>query len=169
MQRLIKTLSLGLTWVARIATGLAFLVIIIAVVIQLLGRSGVIDSVIWSEELTRFALLWLVAFGAGLGLRSGALVNVDIFCEALPEPWPWRLRLFSAALTAVFAFSLLPSAAFFMRIGARQTAPALGIHMNWIHASALVTLAVLGTVATLRVIGMLAGTEKGRPDNLEDI
>ena len=70
MTRLISLL----TAIARIATGLCFGAIIVAVVLQLLGRSGVIPTVIWTEELTRFSLLWLVACGAGLGLRSGDLV-----------------------------------------------------------------------------------------------
>ena len=81
-----------LTVIARAATGVAFMVIIVAVVVQLLGRSGIISSVVWTEELTRFALLYLAAFGVGLSYRSGNLVNVDIVCEALPERAAWLLR-----------------------------------------------------------------------------
>ncbi len=165
MKRLISTATTVLVTLARIGTGAAFLVIIAAVVVQLLGRSGVIPTVIWTEELTRFALLWLTAFGAGLGLRSGALVNVDLVSESLPGRLPWMLRLFGAAVTAGFAFLLLSPAAFFTKIGARQTAPALGIHMNWVHAAAFVALLVLGIFALLRVIGMLAGSDDGLPNN----
>lgn len=163
MKSLIRHATSGAVWVARFCTGVAFLVIIVAVVLQLLGRSSLVEAQIWTEELTRFALLWLTAFGAGLGLRSGALVNVDVITEALPERISWRLRLFSAAVTAVFAFSLLGPAWFYTKIGLRQTAPALGIHMNWVHVTSLVALFVLGLFAALRVIGMLSGTDDGRP------
>ena len=151
------------TTIARIGTGAGFAVIIIAVIIQLLGRSGLVQPVIWSEELTRFALLWLTAFGAGQGLRSGDLVNVDIVSEALPGRFPWALRLFSAIVTLVFAALLIKPALLFVKVGARQTAPAMGIHMNWIHAAALVTLVFLGLFALLRVIAMLTGVENGLP------
>ncbi|WP_376872865.1 TRAP transporter small permease [Albirhodobacter sp. R86504] len=159
MTRLISIL----TSAARIATGLCFGVIIIAVILQLLGRSGVIPSVIWTEELTRFALLWLVAFGAGLGLRSGDLVNVDLVCEALPKRGPWILRLIAAAVTAVFGLMLVSPAWLYTSIGARQTAPALGIKMDWIHASSMVALLLLGVFAALRVVAMLTGDEDGLP------
>lgn len=163
MKRLISTFTSALTLIARGATGAAFMVIIIAVVIQLLGRSGVIAPLIWTEELTRFALLWLAACGAGLALQSGDLVNVDIVSEALPGNWPWRLRMLGAAGTAIFAFALISPALFFTQIGTRQTAPALGIHMNWVHVTSLVALVVLGLFATLRVIGMITGTQDGLP------
>lgn len=159
MTRLISLL----TAIARIATGLCFGAIIVAVVLQLLGRSGVIPTVIWTEELTRFSLLWLVACGAGLALRSGDLVNVDLICEALPKRGPWILRLVAAVVTAVFGLMLVPSAWLYTSIGARQTAPALGIKMDWIHASAMVALLLLGIFAALRVIAMLTGDEDGLP------
>ncbi|MCT4684507.1 MAG: TRAP transporter small permease subunit [Roseicyclus sp.] len=65
---------------ARLGTGLAFAVLIAAVLIQVVGRT-VGRSPVWSEELTRYALLYLVAFGAGLAFRSGDLVNADVISE----------------------------------------------------------------------------------------
>jgi TRAP-type transport system small permease protein len=159
---MIRVISL-LTTLARAATGLCFGVIILAVVVQLLGRSGVIPTVIWTEELTRFALVWLTAFGVGLGLRSGDLVNVDLVCEALPGRGPKILRFISALITTAFAFVLIPAGLLYTSIGVRQTAPSVGIRMDWIYASALVTLILLGLFAALRVIAMITGAEDGLP------
>ncbi len=58
---------------------------------------------------------------------------------------------------------LVPSAWLYTSIGARQTAPALGIKMDWIHASSMVALLLLGIFAALRVIAMLTGDEDGLP------
>ena len=91
---------------SRVATGLAFAVLSASVLIQVLGRTFA-GSPIWTEELTRFGLLYLAAFGAGLSLRSGDLVNVDLVCEALPGRWPWLLRVVSAVLTALLCAALL--------------------------------------------------------------
>lgn len=152
----------GLESIARAGTGLAFLVMMITVVLQLLGRSGWIAAPIWTEEAARFALLFLAAFGAGLALRTGDLVNVDLVSESLPEPWPWRLRLISALTVAGLCLILLPSAWFYTSIGVRQTSPALGIRMDYIHGSVLLLLALLGIFAALRVVAMLTGAEDGR-------
>jgi TRAP-type transport system small permease protein len=153
-----------LTTLLRIATGLSFMVMIIAVIIQLLGRSGVIPTMIWTEELSRFALIWLAALGVGLALNSGDLVNVDLVCEALPGRGPWILRLTAAAITAAFCFILIPGAMLYTSIGVRQTAPALGIHMTWSFAATIVAFVTLGGFATLRVIAMLMGVENGLPN-----
>ncbi|WP_226627433.1 TRAP transporter small permease [Alloyangia pacifica] len=157
-----------LTAIARIATGLSFAVIIAAVIIQLLGRSGVIDSVVWTEELTRFALLFLAAFGVGLAYRSGDLVNVDIVCEALPGRLPWILRLVSALITLGFGLMLIKATWLYVSIGVRQTAPSLGIRMDFIHASVLVALVSLSIFAALRVFAMLTRRETGLPDKPEE-
>lgn len=159
-----------LTTLLRCATGLSFLVMIFAVVIQLLGRSGMIPAMIWTEELSRFALIWLAALGVGLGLYSGDLVNVDLVCESLPGRGPWVLRLVAAAITAAFCIILLPEALLYTSIGARQTAPALGIHMTWIYAATVVTFVTLGAFAVLRVIAMIIGVEDGLPKRqMEDL
>ncbi|ANB35223.1 TRAP transporter small permease [Rhodovulum sulfidophilum] len=156
------------TALARIGAGLSFAVLIGAVLLQVIGRS-LGNSPVWTEELTRFALLFLIAFGAGLSLRSGDMVNVDIVCEALPGRWPWRLRLLSALATGGMALYLLPHAWRFVSIGRMQSSPALGLKMSYVHVTVFLMLALLVLFAALRVLGMLTGTEDGTPEKAEDI
>lgn len=149
--------------VARAGAGIAFALLMVSVIVQLVGRSGWIPAQIWTEEAARFCLLYLAAFGVGPALRSGDLVNVDLVSELRPAPWPWRLRLLSAIVVAGMCILLLPAAWFYTSIGARQTAPSLPIRMDFIHASMLVLLIVLGLFAALRAVAMLTGTEDGEP------
>ena len=159
--RFVEILETIVGAVFRLLVGLAFLVLIGAVLMQVAGRlSGA--SPVWTEELSRFALLYLAAIGAGLALRSGDLVNVDIVCEALPDRMSWALRLISALLVAGLGLYLLPMAWQFTRIGHIQTSPALGLRMSFVHLSIFLMLALLAFFAVLRVIGMLAGTDDGR-------
>ncbi len=148
--------------ICRLGIGLAFSVLIGAVLLQVVGRL-IGSSLVWTEELTRYALLYMAAFGAGLALRSGDLVNVDVVCEALPGRLPWWLRLFAAIATAGLTLYLLPQAWRFVSIGQMQTSPALGIRMSFIYFTMFLLLAVLALFAVLRVVGMLAGAEDGRP------
>lgn len=158
MRRLINALELS----ARLGVGLSFGLLMLSVLVQLVGRSGWIAAPIWTEEAARFCLLYLAAFGGGLALRSGDMVNVDLVSESLPDPWPWRLRLASAITVAGLCLILLPSAWFYTSIGVRQTSPALGIRMDAIHGSVLLLLILLGLFAALRVTAMLTGDEDGR-------
>ncbi|MSU90724.1 TRAP transporter small permease subunit [Rhodobacteraceae bacterium 2CG4] len=152
---------------ARIGTGVSFAVLIGAVLIQVVGRSAG-ASPVWTEELTRFALLFTVAFGAGLSLRTGDLVNVDVICESLPGRAPWMLRLLAAVTTAAISIYLLPFAWKFVAIGRMQTSPALGLRMDYAHFTILLMLALLAVFGALRALGMLAGVEDGTPATREE-
>ena len=147
---------------ARIGAGVSFAVLIAAVLVQVGGRA-VGDSPVWTEELTRFALLYTVAFGVGLAFRSGDLVGVDAVSESLPGRWPWRLRLLAALVTAGLALYLLPHAWQYVSIGRLQSAPALGVRMDFVHVTVWLLLAVLALFSALRVLGMMSGAEDGRP------
>ena len=143
----------------RVGTGVAFAALICSVSIQVVGRSILNDSPVWTEEATRFALLWLAALGAGLSYRSGDLVDVDIVREALPGPWPRRLRMLGALATAGLCLVLVPAAWLYTSIGARQTSPALGWRMDLVHASVLVLLVSLALFALLRLVLLASGAE----------
>jgi TRAP-type C4-dicarboxylate transport system permease small subunit len=56
----------------------------------------------WTEVLTRFALIWMVYIGAGVALRNGAMVSVDLMHRKLPAAWRKKLELFIA--TTVLSF-----------------------------------------------------------------
>lgn len=158
----------ALVALCRFGTAIGFLVLIAAVLTQVLGRTVFSSSPPWTEELTRYAMLWTVAFAAGLSFRSGDLVNVDILCESLPGRWPWALRLVSALATAGLCAVLLYPAWRYTAVGSRQTSPVLLVPMSYIHASILALLALLMVFALLRIVEMLRGASDGRPVINED-
>jgi TRAP-type C4-dicarboxylate transport system permease small subunit len=136
--------------VSRAATGLAFAVLAGAVLLQVISRTFLPQSPVWTEELTRFALLYLVGFGVGLSLRSGDLVNVDLVLELIPRPARRRLEVVAALITVGFALALIAPSWQFMRIGAFQTSPALGWRMDWVFASMPLVMLMLGLFGALR-------------------
>ncbi|SDK81848.1 TRAP transporter small permease [Aliiruegeria lutimaris] len=158
LDRLTKLLAA----ICMIGVGVSFATLIVVVLIQVVGRT-IGSSPVWTEELTRFALLYLAAFGVGLSLRSGDLVNVDVICENLPAPFPWVLRLLSAALTGTLALILIPYSWKFTSIGKMQTSPALGLRMDMVHFTVTLLLVLLCVFAFLRVVQMLFAGDDGIP------
>ena len=143
---------------ARTGVALSFAVMIASVLIQVVGRTAG-SSPVWTEELTRFALLFMVAFGVGLSLRTGDLVNVDVVCDSLPRPLPFVLRLVCALIILGFTALILPEAWKFFSIGSFQFSPALGLRMDVMHATVLVFLGSLFLFALIRVVEMLTGND----------
>ena len=163
VKQAIRHLTRAAIVLARLGAGIAFAVLIGAVLLQVAGRlSG--SSPVWTEELTRYALLYLVGFGAGLAFLSGDLVNVDVVCEQLPGKAPWVLRLVAAVATAGLALYLLSHAWKFTAIGRMQTSPALGLKMIYVHFAVWLILGLLALFRAVRIAGMLSGTDDGRPE-----
>ncbi|WP_339858290.1 TRAP transporter small permease [Thalassospira alkalitolerans] len=149
----------------RIGTGIAFGILIATVLTQVFSRTFLPDSPVWTEELTRHALLFLAAFGVGLSFRNGELVNVDIVCEMLPPRIQRALMFVSAGLTAAFCLVLLSPAWMFVSIGELQTSPALGVRMDFIHVTVFILLALLALFAVLRMIRVITGASDGKPED----
>jgi TRAP-type C4-dicarboxylate transport system permease small subunit len=153
----------GLEGLCRLLILAAFLVLSGSVLLQVFARTFLSTAPVWTEELTRFCLIYIGALGAGLALRSGDMVNVDLLCESLPGRGPWVLRLVCALLTAAFAIVLLSSAWDYTLIGRRQTAASLGWRMDFIHASMLILFVTLALWALMRAFEMLTGRHDGLP------
>lgn len=149
----------------RVGTGAAFGVLICTVLIQVFSRTFLPSSPVWTEELTRHALLFMAAFGVGLSFRNGELVNVEIICDLLPLSVQRALMFVSAALTAGFCLILLSPAWMFVSIGELQTSPALGVRMDFIHATVFILIAVLCLFAVLRIIRIIAGVSDGKAED----
>lgn len=144
-----QKLSHGLDRLCRAGVFLAFLILIAAVLTQVLGRTFG-NSPVWTEELTRFALIYMTALGAGLALMTGDLVNVDIVCDRLPAPWPRVLTVIASLATAGLAALLLPGAWKFVAIGQLQKSPAMAVQMDFVHFSVFLLFALLLVFALLR-------------------
>jgi len=154
-KKLLKSLAAATTRLAEVLVGIAFCVLIVTVIIQVVGRSSLFESPVWTEELTRYALLYLTAFGVGLSYLRGDLVNVDVVCESLPGRIPWLLRLLTAVIIVIFSSALLLPAWKYTSIGVFQTSPALGWRMDFIHASVLCMIVSLLLFALVRISSLL--------------
>ena len=153
---------------SRMMTGIAFCVLMVAVIIQVFGRANLFDAPIWTEELTRYALLFVGAFGVGLSYHNGELINVDMVSESLPNKWPKVFRFISALATAFLCAMLIGPAWLYTSIGAYQTSPALQWRMDFIHVSILVMLISLLVFSAVRTLSMLMKISDGLPEVKEE-
>jgi TRAP-type C4-dicarboxylate transport system permease small subunit len=75
----IKHLSLFLAW-------MFLLINIIDIVFSVISRYFFSSSLVWTEELARFTLIWAVMFGGVAALSYGEHVSITIVVEKLPKP-----------------------------------------------------------------------------------
>jgi TRAP-type C4-dicarboxylate transport system permease small subunit len=74
--------------------------------VQIAGRFVFSYSIFWSDELTRFLLIWISFLGMSAGVRRGAHPGIDSLARALP-PRSARALLSLALLLCLLFFAVM--------------------------------------------------------------
>ncbi len=108
----------------------------VVIIIQVYMRYVAKSPFPWSEELARFLMAWIAFLGAGMGIRIGSHVGVELFVKKL---FPLRAQLWISLLIKiplfVLFFVLIKEGYFLCREIAFQRSPALMVSMAWPYAS----------------------------------
>lgn len=130
-----------LKWVERLCLGLTvilFLGLIAAVLLQVFARYALASTPVWTEELARFLLIYMVAFACGLAAHHRELVNVDLLINLLPSRLRRLWLLLLDAVVIAFAVVFFVNAIDYVEFSAMQNATTLPIPMSWITISVLI-------------------------------
>ena len=150
---LLKQLERLIKW----AIFVAFLAMIVAVVVQVFARTFMDQPPLWTEEVSRLTLMYILGLGVGASVLTGDLVNVDLALMIMPKPVRRFCELASAALVSLFGFMLVPGAWEFTELGAMQTSPSLQLPMQYIFASMLFFAVLLGVFGLVKFLEVLLG------------
>jgi TRAP-type C4-dicarboxylate transport system permease small subunit len=124
-------------WIYRGLKGLlTFLIaiLIVPVTMQIVARfSDSVPNYIWTEEMSRFCLIWIIMLGASVAVRDGTHFDVDV----LPHPKTAVGLALSRIVvhTAIFLVALifLGFGWRFAQFGYDQSSELTGINMISIH------------------------------------
>ncbi|MDR2392196.1 MAG: TRAP transporter small permease [Planctomycetota bacterium] len=142
---------------------LAFLGLVGSVLLQVFARWFLPRVPSWTEETSRMFLIWLVGFGGGLAYRRGGYVNVDLLINFFPARLRRPLARLGDLIIALFMILFTWQAWLqTVRMGRRQTSPALDLPMQYVFFA----LCVLGAGVVLFSLchllpGSPASGEKG--------
>ncbi len=70
-------------WLVRVVAVLVGS-ILFSVAAQVLSRSLGIAFLVWTDEVTRVAVVWLTFLGSAVGIRRNAHFVIDVFVQLLP-------------------------------------------------------------------------------------
>ena len=132
MRKLIDWLYLGLQGL------LTFLIaiLILPVSMQILARfTDIVPNYIWTEEMARLCLIWIIMIGASVAVRDGTHFDVDVLPHPKTAAGVAASRL--VVHTAIFLVALI-FLAFgwrFTEFGYDQSSELTGINMATIHVA----------------------------------
>jgi len=133
-------------WIDTLFTTLAVVALVTmagTVLLQIAARLFLPFSIAWTEELSRYLFVYMVALSAGVVLRQHRNVNVELFHHRLGLRARAACQALICLLIAGFAWIVLPYAWQYAQVGAWQTSPTLRIPMLYIFFSTVVMFALL--------------------------
>ncbi len=103
----------------RFAVAVALCAIFLIVFVNVVGRYVFGTSLAWAEEVARFLMIFCTFAGAGLALREGRLVSIDMLLDQLPPHSPLlkAIRWGGVALMALLMIGLVWYGSKFVQFG----------------------------------------------------
>src|SRR5438105_11574034 len=97
LQRLAGRLDFILNWIAVSAAGGLTLCVLLGVVSRAFN-----DPFGWTEELSRFLMIWVAALGWVLATRRRAHIRIRFFHDLLPRFWRSMAEIVMQLAVALF-------------------------------------------------------------------
>ena len=129
-------------------------VILIAAVFY---RYALNNAIAWSEEGSKYLMVWLTFLGAPIALRHAAHINIDLLVKLFP---PRGRQAFYLGINLIIITTmgiLLWKGWEFAQLGARQVASSFNFSMVWMYVAVPIGSALTGLVAIELALKALLG------------
>ena len=147
----------------EILGGILMAVIFLCATFQVLNRFMLHSSAPWTEELCRYAFIWVAFLGVANGVKRGTHLNVDLIDSVLPKKVKAVLDVvLDAAFLLLMAYMLKISIDYLMRV-ARYGTVSVGLKIPmWIVYSILPLFTTLTMVRlVVKYVRKLINRKKG--------
>ncbi|WP_174734380.1 TRAP transporter small permease [Mesobacillus harenae] len=128
------------------------------VIAQVFFRYVLSKPLIGSEELARFAMVWLVMIGATVVLRNRSHIAVEFFVELCPKAVQKAARILTYLLILVFSWILLTEGIHLTESSMNHLAPATQIPNGYITLS----IPIAGFISILYMLEAIVLEFKGK-------
>lgn len=137
-----KSIVRALDWFGYLLLVAATLVMVISILLQVFFRYALNSPLYWSEEIARYAFVWLVFMGAAIASKRGAHIGVDYLVMHLPEIPKNLLAIFVNLLILFFISCVVYMSVGVIQSNMTQLSPAMRIPMGYIYMAIPIGLGI---------------------------
>ncbi|MEW6624097.1 MAG: TRAP transporter small permease [Bacillota bacterium] len=155
----LEGLSKGMDWVI---TRLVFMLIISMVIVttlQIIFRVF-FTALVWSEELSRYLLVWSTFFAATMAYRRGNHIAITVFINFFKPKVKALFNILIYLLSMVFFAIIIRYGWQIIQMQIFQISPAMSLPMKYVYLSIPLSLLVMmlhAIAGTAREIGVFLG------------
>lgn len=116
--------------------GVLSIVLLIPVGMQILARYGeIIPNFLWTEELARFTLIWMVMIGSVVAVRENAHFDIDLLPAPKTPLGELIARLVVRLSVLLFGLVFLWGSIEYTRYGMRLTSDMAEVNMAYVYGA----------------------------------
>lgn len=138
------------------------LVILVLILIQVYFRFFTESSIAWSEELSRFLLIWLVFLGAVVALRQGAHIQIDSLLDIMPKTVRKIMLLLRNMIMILFLGMLFIGILPTLEVVSLQKSPGLGLNMKYVYGIFPISIGLMAIIVIWSFVTLFKGGEKAK-------
>ncbi|WP_240731111.1 MULTISPECIES: TRAP transporter small permease subunit [unclassified Escherichia] len=128
--------------------------------LQVISRPLPISSPAWTEEVARFLLVYVVAFGCALATGKRELVNVDLVVSLLPSGLKKYLVLLIDLVILTCSITLMINSVEYVESTMWRMATTLPISQAWVTSSVII---ITGNISLFTLFNLIRDfTPQGR-------
>jgi len=125
--------------IVEIIIALQVAVLSVVVLLQVFFRYVLNYPLAWSEELSRFLLIWVVLLGAAIGIKRKSHFSVDIVFKKFPEKLQQRIQFAIDVFLFILIFDVMViNGVYLANLTFRQISPALHLRVSYVYSAVLV-------------------------------
>lgn len=129
-----KTLIDGFYRLLQVLLTLLMAALIVPVTLQIVSRfTGLVPRYVWTEELARFAFIWVIMIGSMIAVRDGSHFDLEILPTARTPRGRAALRMVRHVAMLLVALIFVWFGYRFAQFGLDQESDLTGINMLAIH------------------------------------
>ena len=110
-------------------------------------RYALNNAIAWSEEGSKYLMVWLTFLGAPIALRHAAHINIDLLVKVFPPRGRQAFYLGINLIITITMGILLWKGWEFAELGARQVASSFNFSMVWMYVAVPIGSALTCLVA----------------------
>lgn len=130
--QVVQRVSAALDRFCRLGLFLTIAAMTVVITLQIIFRVF-FTALSWSEELSRYLLVWSSFIGAAVALKKGAHISISFLVDRLAPRQQKIVRVLASALMAIFFLVAIGYSALLIKLQVFQTSPAMGLKMRYVY------------------------------------
>ncbi|UOR11363.1 TRAP transporter small permease [Halobacillus amylolyticus] len=142
-------------------TIILFIAMTIMVFTQVVLRFVFDSSIIWAEEFSRYAMVWLAFLGATIGIRHEEHTRIDFFLKLLPKKLKKLMEIVNKILCVIFLGVITYYSIIMFESTFSLLTPAMKIPIGLVHSILPATGIIMIVYILIQIVDIIKFEKEG--------